>query len=132
MVDTVALVSVVASSTVALVAVAAQVWQSRLSRENERRSWLRDRRTDAYLALLELMRTYAGDVTRQEWVTMSARVSAFASPTVTGLYHEWRDVSGRGLAAGISDQIRADAADEQDEISRRIELAVAAELQGSS
>jgi hypothetical protein len=131
MVDTVALVSIVASSTVALVAVAAQVWQSRLNRESEHRGWLRDRRTEAYLALLELMRTYAGEVTREEWVSMSARVDAFASGTITGLYSEWRDVSEKGLAAGISDQTRTDAAAKQDEIARRIELAVAKELQGS-
>jgi hypothetical protein len=130
MVDTVAVVSVVASSTVALVSVGAQVWLSRISRENERRDWLRDRRTDAYLALLELMRTYAGDVTREEWVTMSARINAFASRTISTLYSEWRDVSERGLAASASEQVRTTAAAGQDEIARKIELAVAAELQG--
>lgn len=132
MVDTVALVSVIASSTVALVSVGAQVRMSRISRENARRDWLRDRRTEAYLALLALMRTYSNDVTREDWVTMSARINAFASSGLIALYTQWRDVSAPGLAPGASKQTRTDAAAKQDEIARKIELAVAAELQNKS
>jgi hypothetical protein len=50
----IAIISVVASSTVALAAVAAQVWQGHLNRENERRAWLRDRQAEAYISVLRL------------------------------------------------------------------------------
>jgi hypothetical protein len=92
MADGIAIISVVASSTVALAAVGAQVWQGRLNRANESRAWLRDRRTEAYIAILRQFVKGPDEVSLAEREEITARVAAFASPEMLSLFDQWADV----------------------------------------
>ncbi len=92
MADGIAIISVVASSTVALAAVAAQVWQGRLNRANESRAWLRDRRTEAYISVLRQFVKGPDQVSLAEREEITARVAAFASPEMLSLFDQWAEV----------------------------------------
>jgi hypothetical protein len=83
----IAIVSVVASSVVALAAVGAQIWQGHLNRESERRAWLRDRRAEAYISVLMLFAKTPEQVTQPEWEELTARVAAFSSPLMSLLFN---------------------------------------------
>jgi hypothetical protein len=85
--DAVAIISVVASSTVALCAVAAQLWLARLSRESDHQAWLRDRRADTCVAVFRLFAKTPDQVTQDEWEQLTAAVRAFASPAYVRPLH---------------------------------------------
>lgn len=129
MADSVAIISVVASSSVALAAVAAQVWQGRLNRENENRAWLRDRRAEAYIAVLRLFVKTPDQVTQPEWEELNARVTAFGSPAVISLYEQWSDATSTANDPKVTPDAFEKAYEESLSLQHRIAAEVASELQ---
>jgi hypothetical protein len=127
--DGIAIISVVASSTVALAAVAAQIWQGRLNRENEGRAWLRDRRAEAYISVLRLFVKTSDQVAQSEWEELTARVTAFASPALGSLFKEWSDATAKASQPDVTPEAFQQAYQESLSLQRRIEAQVAAELQ---
>jgi hypothetical protein len=127
--DGIAIISVVASSTVALAAVAAQVWQGRLTRENESRAWLRDRRAEAYIAVLRLFVKTPDQVSQPEWEELTARLAAFASPAMISLYRQWSDAASTANHPEVTPEAFQDAYEESLSLQRQIEAQVASELQ---
>lgn len=65
--DAIAIISVVASSTI--------------------------RRADAYISLLRLFEKTPDEVSQDEWEHLTATVRAFASPAMTTLFTQWGDAS---------------------------------------
>jgi hypothetical protein len=128
--DTVAIVSVIASSTVALAAVAAQLWQGRLDRESEQRAWLRDRRADTYISIFRLFEKTPDQVSQDEWEHLMATVRAFASQTVTDLFNKWGDASRVTWDRDSSEDGLRKAYEDADSAQRLMEAQVVSELQG--
>jgi hypothetical protein len=128
--DTVAIVSVIASSTVALAAVAAQLWQGRLDRESERRAWLRDRRADTYLSIFRLFEKTPDQVSQDEWEHLMATVRAFASQTVADLFDKWSDASRVTWDKNSSVASLRTAYQAANSAQRLMEAQVVSELQG--
>ncbi len=128
--NTVAIISVVASSTVALAAIAAQLWQGRLNRESERRAWLRDRRADAYISVFRLFEKTPDQVSQDEREHLMATVRAFASPTVTDLFTKWGEASQVTWDEKASKEARQKAYQDADSAQRRMEAQIISELQG--
>jgi hypothetical protein len=128
--DTVAIVSVIASSTVALAAVAAQLWQGRLDRESEQRAWLRDRRADTYISIFRLFEKTPDQVSQDEWERLMATVRAFASQTVTDLFNKWGDASRVTWHKDSSEDGLRKAYQDADSAQRLMEAQVVSELQG--
>lgn len=128
--DGVAIISVVASSTVALAAVAAQIWQGQVNRESERRAWLRDRRADAYIAILRLFVKTPEEVTQPEWEQLTAMVYAYASSPMVELFLHWGDASRLTWQTDIPDKDREKAYKDAEMFQGRLKTLVASELQG--
>jgi hypothetical protein len=128
--DTVAIVSVIASSTVALAAVAAQLWQGRLDRESEQRAWLRERRADTYISIFRLFEKTPDQVSQDEWERLMATVRAFASQTVTDLFNKWGDASRVTWDKDSSEDGLREAYQDADSAQRLMEAQVVSELQG--
>jgi hypothetical protein len=129
--DAVAIISVVASSTVALAAVAAQLWQGHLDRESERRTWLRDRRADTYISMFRLFEKTPDQVTQDEWEHLMAAVHAFASPTMTDLFAKWGDASTVTWDRNASEDALQTAYQDADSAQRDMRAQAISELQGS-
>jgi hypothetical protein len=128
--DTVAIVSVIASSTVALAAVAAQLWQGRLDRESEQRAWLRDRRADTYISIFRLFEKTPDQVPQDEWEHLMATVRAFASQTVADLFDKWSDASRVTWDKNSSEDSLRMAYQAANSAQRLMEAEVVSELQG--
>jgi hypothetical protein len=128
--DGVAIISVVASSTVAMAAVAAQIWQGHLTRESDRRAWLRDRRAEAYLAVLRLFVKTPDEVTQPEWEQLTALVYAYATPPVVELFVSWGDASRLTWQTDVPDADRTKAYQDAGRCEQRLKALVASELQG--
>src|ERR1700684_2180861 len=128
--DTVAIVSVIASSTVALAAVAAQLWQGRLDRESEQRAWLRARRADTYVSIFRLFEKTPDQVSQEEWERLMATVRAFASRTVSELFNKWGDASRVTWDKHSSEDSLRKAYQDADSAQRLMEAQVVSELQG--
>lgn len=129
--DSVAIISVIASSTVALAAVAAQIWQGHQDRESERRAWLRDRRAGAYISLFRLFEKTPEQVSQDEWEHLTATVRAFASPTMAGLFTQWGDASKVTWDESASAAAREQAYLDADMAQRGMAAQVISELQGN-
>jgi len=129
--DSVAIISVVASSTVALAAVGAQMWQGRLNRESERRAWLRDRQANAYIAILRLFVKTPDQVTQDEWEQLTASTRAFASPRIFDLYAQWGTASRTTWEPGVAEEARGKAYDDAERLQEELGAAIASELQGT-
>jgi hypothetical protein len=127
----VAIVSVVASSAVALAAVAAQVWQGRLNRQNEQRAWLRDRRANTYIAMFRLFEKTPDDVTQDEWEMLMATVRVFASTTMADLFGEWGDAARLTWSEDESAQARERAYERAESAQHRMVRQVITEVQGA-
>lgn len=127
--DTVAIISVVASSTVALAAVAAQLWQGRQNITSERRAWLRDRRADAYISLLRLFEKTPDQVSQDEWEHLTATVRAFASATITDLFARWGAASRMTWDKDATQEARDQAYRDAGVAQRGIQALVISELQ---
>lgn len=130
MADGIAIISVVASSTVALAAVAAQVWQGRLNRESERRAWLRDRRADAYISVFQLFAKTPDQVSQQEWEHLTATLYAYASAGIVGLFKQWGDAAALTWRKDVPEAARQKAYEDAESFQRQMQAQVAAELQG--
>ncbi len=130
MADGVAVVSVVASSTVALVAVAAQLWQSHLNRENERSAWLRDRSAEAYISVLRLFEKTPDKVPQEERERLMATLHAYGSLRMVGLFEEWRNAAALTWQEGAPEEALQKAYQDADSFQRQIEAQVVVELQG--
>jgi hypothetical protein len=89
---------------VALASVGAQVWQGHLTRESERKKWLRERRSEAYIALL---REFWKDksVADEAYELMWARLNAYASPALRAMFHQWLDNDSSELRDEIKQAI---------------------------
>lgn len=125
-----AIVSVVASSAVALAAVAAQVWQGHLNRQSEQRAWMRDRRADTYIAIFRLFEKAPGDVTQPEWEELMARVRIFASPTMAEFFDEWGKAARQTWDDQISDDARVRAYERANAAQQGMFAQVIREVQG--
>jgi hypothetical protein len=130
MADGVAIISVIASSTVAVAAVAAQVWQSHLDRESERRAWLRDQRAQAYVSAFQLFEKTPDQVSQQEWEHLMATLRAFASPRMAGLFKQWGDAAALTWQEDLPGGARQKAYADAESFQRQMETQVAVELQG--
>ena len=128
--DTVAIVSVIASSAVALAAVAAQLWQGRLDRESEHRAWLRDRRADTYTSIFRLFEKTPDQVSQDEWEHLMATVHAFASQAVTDLFNNWGNASRVTWDKNASKDALQKAYQDADSAQRLMKAQVISELQG--
>jgi hypothetical protein len=129
--DGVAIISVVASSAVALAAVAAQIWQGRVNRESDRRAWLRDRRADAYIAILRLFVKTPDEVTQPEWEELTAMVYAYASPPMVELFLNWGEASRLTWQSDVADDDRKRAYQDAEQFQQQLKALVASELQGA-
>ena len=127
----VAVVSVVASSAVALAAIAAQVWQGHLNRQSEQRAWLRDRRADTYIAMFRLFEKTPNEVTQDEWEMLMATVRIFASTTMTDLFSEWGDAARVTWDEHESTEAREGAYRTAETAQHRMLRQVVEEVQGS-
>ena len=126
----VAIISVVASSLVALAAIGAQLWLARLTRVGEQHTWLRDRRAETYIAIFRLFEKTPAQVTQDEWEHLMAAVRAFASKAMTDLFTKWGDASrvtwDKQATATARQQAYDDATAAQQQLCARAIL----ELQG--
>ena len=124
-----AIVSVVASSAVALAAVAAQVWQGHLNRQSEQRAWMRDKRADTYIAIFRLFEKTPADVSQLEWEELMAKVRIFASPAMAEFFTEWGEAARQTWDDQIPDDARVQAYERADAAQRRMFAQVIREVQ---
>lgn len=128
--STVAIVSVVASSAVALAAVAAQIWQGHLNRQSEQRAWLRDRRADTYVSMFRLFEKTPSQVSQDEWEILMATVRVFASRAMTDLYAQWAESGRVTRDDNASQEVRESAYQDAVTAQRQMESQAVSELQG--
>jgi hypothetical protein len=126
----VAIISVVASSAVALAAVAAQVWQGHLNRSNDQRAWLRDRRAETYIAMFRLFEKEPDQVSQDEWEILMAGVRVFASPTMIHLFTEWGDAAKVTWDEHASTEARDNAYERAETAQHQMLKQVVEEVQG--
>jgi hypothetical protein len=130
MADITAVVSVVVSGTVALVAVAAQVWQGHLTRKDKRLSWLRDRRAEAYISFLRLFEKVPEQVSQKEHELAIATIYAYGSKRVVELFEEWRDETGRANKEGAPEEVHQKAYEDSLALQGQIKKQISGEIQG--
>lgn len=128
--DAVAIISVIASSAVAVAAIAAQLWQARLTRLSEQHTWLRDRRAETYIAIFRLFEKTPAQVTQDEWEQLTASVRAFASPTMSDLFTKWGDASRVTWDKKASNDARQKAYQDADAAQQQLGAQAILELQG--
>lgn len=105
--DVVAIISVVASSTVAILATVLQFYQGHLARQGDRERWLRDKQAVAYV---QLLKAFWWEPTKekkglQEWQSMWANVNAFGSDEVRTLFAEFYESDSESVRVRIEAQI---------------------------
>jgi hypothetical protein len=104
----VAVTSVVVTGTVAVATLGVQVWQAHLNRRTEPLEWLRDRRTEAYLALLPLFVKTPQDLHEDEFPQLGPGSTPLLALKSRLFYTQWADAVRQ--AKTMPDQSLEDAA----------------------